>query len=491
MLPRSSSSRSSDRSGRTALVLVLAFLATLPGVTRRIYASDEIQYFAYLRSLWFDHDLSFENEYRYFYDTGVARNELFRETFLERTTETGRRLNFGTIGSALLWAPFYGAADLGVRAMGAAGRAVTIDGFGRPYVAAICYGSAIYGFLALLLSAAAARRVLALRGTPDAGAASAALVAAWLGTPLLFYMYVAPGMSHAPAAFAVAAFVAVWLRVRERWSAKGLALLGALAALMAMVREQDAFFALGPALDFAGYLLRPGVAARDRLRPAVRALAGGAAFAVAYLPQAASYLVLNGHLGPSRLVSRKMSWSSPHALQVLFSPEHGFVFWTPLAVVAGLGLVMLLRAPRGTGDPGPDADPHVTRLGWALAAMGASQVYVAGAVESWTVAGAFGQRRFVDLTVLLVIGLAMVAWRLRGRAGRAGLALAVALTLWWNISLMIQFGAGLMDRQALNLRRNLYNSVVTVPRRLPEIAYRYMFRRESFYRGSQPADHRP
>ena len=37
--------------------------------------------------------------------------------------------------------------------------------------------------------------------------------------------------------------------------------------------------------------------------------------------------------------------------------------------------------------------------------MVALQVYVGGSVESWTVAGAFGQRRFVALTVLLVIGL--------------------------------------------------------------------------------------
>ena len=43
---------------------------------------------------------------------------------------------------------------------------------------------------------------------------------------------------------------------------------------------------------------------------------------------------------------------------------------------------------------------------WRLLLMVASQVYVAGSVASWTVAGAFGQRRFVCLTVVLVIGLA-------------------------------------------------------------------------------------
>src|SRR6202171_1515399 len=84
------------------LALVLLFIVSLPAVTPRLYASDEIQYFAFLRSLWFDHDLSFENEYRYFYDRGIARSYGFHETFLELTTQTGRRLHFGTIGSALL-----------------------------------------------------------------------------------------------------------------------------------------------------------------------------------------------------------------------------------------------------------------------------------------------------------------------------------------------------------------------------------------------------
>ena len=38
--------------------------------------------------------------------------------------------------------------------------------------------------------------------------------------------------------------------------------------------------------------------------------------------------------------------------------------------------------------------------------MIAAQVYSAGSVESWTVAGAFGQRRFVAITPLLIIGFA-------------------------------------------------------------------------------------
>src|SRR5688500_8417932 len=103
-------------SRREAVLLAVIFIASLPAVTTRLYSSDEVQYYSYLRSLWFDHDVSFENEYRYFYDHHIAQTPDFYDTFLVRTeAATGRRINYATMGCAILWAPFYGIADLGVR----------------------------------------------------------------------------------------------------------------------------------------------------------------------------------------------------------------------------------------------------------------------------------------------------------------------------------------------------------------------------------------
>lgn len=470
--------------------LAAIFLLTLPAVTARLYSSDEVQYYAYLRSLWFDRDVSFDNEYRHFYDRGVARTPGFAATFLETRTPTGRRENFGTLGSAILWAPFYGAADLTTRALRAAGRDLPADGFSRPYIASVAYGSAAYGFLALVLSMAAARRV--------AGAGAAPLVAglaAWFGTPILFYMYAAPPFAHAPSAFAVALFVTVWLHVRQRWTPAGLAGLGASAALMTMVREQDVFYALGPALDF---LLTFRGARRARgasvARWAGTAAIGVTAFVVAYLPQLFAYLSLNGRFGPSTLVTRKMTWSSPHAPGVLASPHHGLFAWTPLAAIAVTGLVWLwlrARAPgrrepealagaTGPVEPGSLADPR--RVGGLMLLMLALQVYVSGSVESWTVAGAFGQRRFVGATILIVIGLA-VFWRaMPAGLPRAAAALVLALGVWWNMGLMALFGSGLMDRQRLHLAENARDVFITLPRQAPDLAYRYFTARESFYK---------
>lgn len=456
---------------RQWLLLVCLFLLSLPAVTPRIYSSDEIQYFAYLRSAWFDRDLSFQNEYQYFYERGIARSEGFHETFLERTTETGRRINFGTVGCAILWAPFYGAGDLVARASGAA-----VDGFSKPYVAAVAYGSAFYGFAAIVLSILSARR-LGLN-------AFYAALAVWLGTPLLFYMYVAPPFSHACSAFGVALFIYVWLRVRETWSVAGLCALGAAAALMAMTREQDAFFAAVPALDFALSRWRGGWRTEDRGWVAV--LAGIISFAAVFAPQAAAYLILNGHLGPHSSVQHKMNWAAPHALQVLFSTEHGFFVWTPLALIAIFGVFMRLTSAYALRRMRPDLmDGRRTTPVWiCLLLMILLQIYVAGSVESWTVAGAFGQRRFVALTPILIIGMA-VLWQAAAAGPRRTRVLWSAVTLlavYWNLAVIAEFATGLMDRQRLEPRRNLYDAFVTLPAQAPSLAYRYLFERASFYK---------
>jgi hypothetical protein len=478
---------------RCVYVLTAIFLLSLPAVTTRIYATDEIQYFSYLRSLWFDHDVSFENEYRHFVEAGPGTAPGFVETQLDLQTETGLRINFGTIGSAILWAPFYALADLYVIAARATGSPVARDGYSSPYVTAVAYGSAFYGFAALGLSLVIAVNVTQAR--PER--ALAAAIAVWLGTPLLFYTHLAPVFAHATSAFSVALFVFTWLRVRDQWSPRGLLALGAVGALMVMVREQDASYLVGPAIDFVWRELR---ATRPAIvRVAVAGALAIAAFGLVFVPQALAYKSLNGYMRPSRLVIRKMYWYSPHALQILFSPEHGLAFWTPLALVAFIGLwIVSARLWPRENDRG---------VAIAIAVMVIAQIYLLGALDSWTSAGGFGQRRFVGMTVFLVLGMTVLfdrsmstsqpflnargapppralARRLRTSLGPQALALAVVVifTIYWNLALMALFGTELMSRQRLELRRNAYDAFVTLPRMAPSLTYRYLFDRQSFYR---------
>lgn len=456
---------------REVVLLCLVFVVSLPAVATRLYASDEIEYFAWLRSIAFDRDVDFQNEYQHFYDAGVSRSAEFHETFLERTNESGRRINYAAPGSALLWAPFYAVGHVVARVTGA-----PADGFSPPYIAAVAYGSACYAFLAVLLSAQVARRVVGY------GAGASLCVAA--GTPLLFYAYLAPGFGHATSAFAVSLFVWVWIRARARWSPWGAIALGLCGGLMGMVREQDLLLVIGPALDFLISWFRSRAAKPAAARPSfVAALAGATAFAVAYAPQLLAYTALNGHPGPTETAARKMTWTAPHALSVLFNPEHGLFAWTPLALISVVGLVILWRrgpAHAASSDRLDERDAR--RIAGLALLMIAVQAYSSGSVESWTVAGSFGQRRFIAITPLLVLGLAALWSRARAGWPRRALIVVIVLCVWWNLGLMAQFGLNRMDRTRLTLGQNARVTFLELPLQAPAIAWRYLTDRASLYK---------
>ena len=198
---------------RDLVVLVAAFVVTLPLVTPRIYASDEVQYFAYLRSLWFDRDLSFENQYQHFYDAAGSRNALFHETFLERhTEETGpaRELRDAGLGAAVEPVLCRGRCVRG-GATGDGSDDVVRDGYSQPYVAAVAYGSAFYGWLAVVLGWWMARRLV---GERRAGRGAGRVVR---HAAVLLHVHRAADVARLLGVRG-GGFLWTWLRVRERWT---------------------------------------------------------------------------------------------------------------------------------------------------------------------------------------------------------------------------------------------------------------------------------
>lgn len=446
------------------MALVWLFVATLPLVTPRLRASDEIEYFAYLRSAVFDHDLEFGNEYQYFYEQNPEGLRGFKRTFIDqRDPVTGRHINFGPLGTALFWSPFYLAAHALVLAAQALGVDVAADGYGAPYLVAVCYASALYGLLGLLLTHDALRR----HGVFDEPAATLGVAGVWLATPVLYYMTLAPGFSHAASLFAVSLLLWLWLRLRAggEGTIGAWALVGAAGGLAALVREQDVLFLAAPALDLAWRHLRP-----LRLRALLaRGLAMGAAAVLAFLPQLIAYKLMYGRFGPSGIVTSKLDYASPHFFAVLLDPGHGLFLWAPLLLAASFGLALAMRRQR---------DGAALLLGVSLLL----QVWICGAFQTWTQAGAFGSRRFVSATLPFAWGLATLLAALLPRLGWRPLAAALALFVWWNASLMVQFGLKLMDRQRLEWPRVAVNQFVEVPPRLLHVARLFLLDRERLLR---------
>jgi hypothetical protein len=164
-----------------------------------------------------------------------------------------------------------------------------------------------------------------------------------------------------------------------------------------------------------------------------------------------------------------MTYSSPHFLEVLFDPGHGLFVWTPLLLLAVAGLILAVVRRR-----------DVVSVGLLLALL--LQVWINGSLESWTQAGAFGSRRFVASTPAFAWGLAALLSMLLPHLGRRAVVAGVALFAWWNVSLMVQFGLKLMDRQRLEWPRVAVNQVSAVPARLGRVAVLFFTDRERLVR---------
>ena len=440
---------------RTEIALAAALFGSLVLVTPRIAESDAIEYFSYLPSVLLDGDLSFEDEYRHFYDEDPDGRQGFKETFLERSTPTGLRLNFGPIGTAVLWSPFYVATHVGLSLFGDDGAA---DGMSQPYRTAVTLASAFYAGIGLLLSYRLARRY----ARPFV--CFVAVVALWWATPVAYYMYIAPGMSHAVSLFAVAVFFSLGPWVMASPSPGRWAIWGASAGLMALVREQNGFFVVAA--------LVPLVSTWKLPETIKRAAAFGVTAFIVFAPQFVVYQILNGRPLPAHEVERKMFWYSPHALEVLFSPEHGLYFWSPVLLLFTVGGLLFLRREK---------------LGGIALLLGlASQIYISGSVDSWTTAGAFGARRFVNATVIFAVWGATLFALIEVHARRIGVVLVASGFLLWNVGLMVQFGLGLMNRDRLVWNEVVHAQFREVPPRLLSVVNRYVFSRDELAGGDEP-----
>ncbi len=253
------------------LLIVALFLLLLPLSTPRIYATDEVQYFAYIRSLYFDGDLDFRNEYQHFAEIGLSNGDpaVFDALLRDHPTDpplipaTGLYRNVAPIGAALLWSPGFVLADLLVRVANLLGAHIPATGYSWPYITAVCSMSALYSLLGLLLTYRLARRY------SSEFAATLATIAVWLATPLVFYTYILMPWSHAPGFFLFALFLTLWLRgvgdrlpgeegkpiissLAERGARRSLGMwawLGLVGGLMTITREQLGLLLIMPAVE--------------------------------------------------------------------------------------------------------------------------------------------------------------------------------------------------------------------------------------------------
>ena len=471
--------RGSGWLGEWGILCLLAVLA-LPLFTPRIYASDEIKYFVPLRSMYFDGDIHYENEYAYFVELDpVANADMV--VFRDEVSPTGYRLNDAPIGSALLWTPFYIAADLAVGATRMMGSEIPRDGYSWPYIWAVALGSLFWGTMGLFITYRLCREFA------DSGSTSAALIGMWFASPVVFYLYVTPPMAHANSMFTVALFLFIWMHTRDERQLFEWGILGASAGLMVLVRELNWLLLLALVVDELAEMWDTYRTARVESALDSRGLfaswwqrhlprlQGHVAFTgvmfVMVVPQFIVYRILHGTFTPAPYVVEKFSAYPIHAVSVLFSGFHGLFSWHPITL---FGVVGLLALARQNG-----------RIALALFVVFAAQVAVVGSYDTWWGGASFGARRFMNCTPIFVIGLAALLTGMRPLAHRIAVV-GVGLLVVWNFGLAIQYGTGLIPRdEPVTMATIARNQVVEVVPRMFDVGWRFLVDRSSFY-GVEP-----
>ncbi len=373
------------------------------------FRADSGPYFVYVRSVIFDRDLDFGNEWdKWEYDKG-------------RLTRTGLLRNAQSVGPAVIWSPAYLATHtyLAIDRWLTGKERYRLDGYGRPYRRA----AALTTVTMVVLGAALLIQVM----VPMFGARIAALavIGTVLASPVLYYAFIVPTMAHGVTFGAAAIFIWAWDRVRRNPSLKTWTILGAALGLVTISRWQGALYGL-----MVLPLAARGLATKN-LRPVWLAASAGAGLLV-FSPQLLAWKILYDRWLTIPQGRGFLSLSSSHLLEPLFSANHGFFNWTPVMFLGFVGLFIGLRRSR-------------LLYGGSLLVFVAT-AWVNGSVPQydWAAGDAFGARRFSLVVPLMALGLgAFLEAAARVLVRRPLLVpTAVLLVLFlWNVGLISHFRA--------------------------------------------------
>jgi tetratricopeptide (TPR) repeat protein len=389
---------------------------------------DDVFYYSYLSSPFFDGDIDVLNDY-------YLSNNNFTAIRIgcSRIGPKGLLVNQFASGSALLWFPFF----FPVRAVGWAANsflspppAWANDRFSSPYLLAISLATLCYGFLTLVLLYAICRL---LEFTPAVALCSSLGVV--LGSSLLGYIFHYPGMSHTPSAFSVALLLYLSIRHRDFRALDSYMLIAAALALATLVRWQNILFGLIPAALWVERLGRRNGERSSKshfLFPLLAAAVFLAIFSVQmfyWWAQVGKFLTIPQGGG-------FMHWRSPEMYRVLFG-WHGLYYFHPLFLLATGGFLIFLCG----------AKQRV--LGAVLILCVALMTYVNAAAGDWWAGTSFGARRFCSTVPLFAVGLAAFYSLFRARLILVPIALT-GVAIAANVFLLAVFVRGIADPVSFN-----------------------------------------
>ncbi|MFA5029405.1 MAG: hypothetical protein WC518_01485 [Patescibacteria group bacterium] len=395
------------------LVLTLVVFIGLNFTAPLRIQGDGVFYYSWLHSSWFDHDLDFRNQLEHYSSYDVASR-----WFLEKniTTPLGRVPNAYAYGAALMWLPFFLIAHpLSLVFQGVNQSLFAADGYSYFYNLFLNFGSWFYSSLALIFCFKILKRFFSER------TAFLSALAIYLATPWFYYQNFEPFMAHSVSLF----LVSVWLYLMVRlWHKEKVNhwLLIFILFLMCATRWQNLFFAAAY-LPIFFFPLPEGETKRGWEKRCLFFFKKISILVVPIILFALSQAIIWGRLyGQYLLVPQGHRFLRPefHGLYTLFSSDHGLLLWSPILILALIGLYWLWKKSK-----------FLTGI---VLAVFICQWLINSSLNDLGGGDAFGGRRFIETLPFLALALAALIEKIKKHYWQA--FVVIIIFIGWNFLLL-------------------------------------------------------
>jgi hypothetical protein len=412
-----------------ALALLLVLVFGFYSMYRQSWSmsADSKLYYVYLRSMFFDGDLNFTNDYMKMGGPLYSMNH-----------QTGYWNNPFAVGCSILWFPSFLTGHLYAKSFG-----YPADGYSEfPYGISINLGGLFLAWIGLVLLVSTLQKFF------DSKIALLIPLTIWYGTPLTFYTNQQPNLDTALSFFTGSLFLYLYFHLAEKPTTQKWIALGITAGICMLVRPQNVILLIIPAVLLLNLFIK---AIKQKKKKDVLSLfRWGSLLAiftiVTFLPQMLVWQVMYNSPVTIPQGDHWMEWGNPKITQVLFSSNHGLFTWTPILILGVIGLAFFFIKDRWNGSA----------LFLAFAAM----VYINSVPNDWWGGSAFGGRRFSSTFPILAIGLASLLKPFFDKKLFRYAVIAVLLAaIMWNCSLISIFSDNTIPHQGIIKTEMLYSLI--------------------------------
>ncbi|MFH1286170.1 MAG: hypothetical protein ABII02_00210 [Candidatus Magasanikbacteria bacterium] len=394
------------------LVVCIIITASFLYIAKPVWeiAGDGHGYYIYARSLYFDGDLNFENEYERY-------DRIYGSDLVEGVRQsTGRHGNPFAIGKSIVLFGFFFIAVLVENFFGQF--SPDMLGFSRYYEVSMALGSIFCTLLGVFFLYKSLQYFFSER------ASWASTFVVLFASPLFHYIVYEPHMSHGVsfAGMAVLFFLCSKIYYEKHMTFGVSTTLGVIMGLVALVRWQNILFFVLPLSVLIWLWRKQGVRFLYIISPFIISF-------LFFLPQLVVWKHLYGFWLGVPQGDTFIDVFHPKLFEVFFSPFHGLFIWHPLLLLGVLGLLISFRKNNIVSIP--------LLIGLLL------QVYLNASLIDWWGGSAFGARKMIGSLFIFGYGFSFLFDHVQKRKySRYALMSIIILSFAWNSLLMLSAARG-------------------------------------------------